>query len=88
MNTASADRQSPLGLFPGQPKPRLYDRVVEVLRTGHYRPRCTEQAYIRWIRGFILFHAPDYRRQLREGDVSRFLSHRAMKVNVAASTQN
>jgi hypothetical protein len=33
MNNSPADRQSPLGLFPGEPTPRLYDRVVEVLRT-------------------------------------------------------
>ena len=35
MNTASADRQLPLGLFPGQPKPRLYDRVVQGLDDGY-----------------------------------------------------
>ena len=85
MNTASADRQSPLGLFPGQPKPRLYDRVVEALRTRHYSRR-TEQAYIHWIRRFILFHAPNHPRQLKEGDVNRFLSHLAMKQNVASAT--
>jgi len=32
-----AARRSPLGLFPGQPTPWLYDRVVEVLRTRHWR---------------------------------------------------
>ncbi|MCP5112914.1 MAG: site-specific integrase, partial [bacterium] len=87
VNNASADRQSPLGLFPGEPKPRLYDRVVEALRTRHYSRR-TEQAYIHWIRRFVVFHAPNHPRQLREGDVNRFLSHLAMKQNVAASTQN
>jgi hypothetical protein len=35
VNAASADRQSPLGLFAGQPRPRRY-RVVEGLRTRHY----------------------------------------------------
>ncbi len=44
MGTSSASRQSPLGLFPAQPTPRLYDRVVEVLRTRHYSRR-TEQTY-------------------------------------------
>jgi len=43
MNNSPADRRSPLGLFPGEPTPRLYDRVVEVLRTRHYSRR-TEQA--------------------------------------------
>jgi len=30
MNNPTALRRSPLGMFPGQPAPRLYDRVVEV----------------------------------------------------------
>ncbi len=44
MGTSGANRQSPLGLFPAQPTPRLYDRVVEVLHTRHYS-RLTEQTY-------------------------------------------
>lgn len=56
VNTAATDRQSPLELFPEQPKPRLYDCVVEALRSRHYSCR-TEQAYIHWIRRFISFHA-------------------------------
>ena len=35
MNNSTANRRLPLGLFPGQPIPRLYDRMVEVLRTRH-----------------------------------------------------
>ena len=54
MNNSPADRRSPLGLFPGEPTPRLNDRVVGVLRTRHYSRR-TEQAYIHWIRRFIRF---------------------------------
>jgi hypothetical protein len=45
MSKSMADRRSPLGLFPGQPMPRLYDRVVKVLRTRHYSRR-TEEAYL------------------------------------------
>jgi len=37
MNNSPADRRSTLGLFPGKPSPRLYDRVVEVLRTRQRR---------------------------------------------------
>jgi hypothetical protein len=37
MNNFPADRRPPLGLFPGEPTPRVYDRVVEVLRTRHWR---------------------------------------------------
>ncbi len=56
MNNSTRERRSPLGCFPGQPTPRLYDRVVEVLRARHYSRR-TEEAYVHWIRRFTLFHA-------------------------------
>ncbi len=35
MNNSPNDRRSPLGLFSGEPTPRLYVRVVEVPRTRH-----------------------------------------------------
>ncbi len=87
MNNSTADRRLPLGLFPGQPTPRLYDRVAELVRTRHYSRR-TEEAYVHWIRRFILFQARTHPRELAEGDVNRFLTHLAIKVNVAASTQD
>ena len=34
MTTHTADRESPVSLFRAQPKPRLYDRLVEALCTG------------------------------------------------------
>jgi integrase-like protein len=86
MLAARADRQAPVGLFPDQPKSRLYDRVVEVLRTLHYSHR-TEEAYVHWIRRFLLFHGGTHPRALTEGDVNRFLTHLAVQRNVAASTQ-
>jgi hypothetical protein len=36
MNNSPTDRRSPWGPF-GEPAPRPYDRVVEVLRTRHWR---------------------------------------------------
>src|SRR6266545_2094066 len=39
----------------GPPKPRLFDRVRAALRTRHYSRR-TEEAYVAWIRRYILFH--------------------------------
>jgi hypothetical protein len=53
----------PLGLFPGQPRPRLYDRMIEALRVHHYSLQ-TERAYVGWIRCFILFHRPRHPREL------------------------
>jgi hypothetical protein len=36
MNNSTRERGSPLECFPGQLTPRLYERVVEVLRVRHY----------------------------------------------------
>jgi hypothetical protein len=87
MNNFTAYRRTPLGLYPGQPAPRLYDRVLEVLRARHYSSR-TEEAYLHWIRRFLLFHNRTHSRELAEGDVNRLLTHLALKGKVAASTQN
>jgi integron integrase len=87
MDSATALSRSPLGVFRGRPTLRLYDRVVEVLRTRHYSRR-TEEAYLQWIRRFLVFHNHTHPRELAEGDVNRFLTHLAVKENVAASTQN
>ena len=40
----------------GQSKLRLLDRVRAALRARHYSTR-TEEAYVAWIRRYILFHA-------------------------------
>lgn len=87
MGTSSANRQSPLGLFPSQPTPRLYDRVVEVLRTRHYSRR-TEQTYAHWIKRFICFHNVRHPAEMAEPEINTFLTHLAVKEKVSASTQN
>jgi integron integrase len=74
-------------LFPDKSAPRRYDQIVEVLRVRHYSRR-TEEAYLHWIRQFILFHDRRHPRQLGEDDVNCFLTHLAVKEHVAASTQN
>jgi hypothetical protein len=76
-----------LGFFPGQASPRLYDRVVEVLRARHYSRRA-EEAYVHWIRRFLLFHKGTHPRELAESNLNRFLTHLAVSENVAESTQN
>ena len=67
--------------------PRLLDQVRNVLRTKHYSIR-TEQAYVDWIRRFILFHGKRHPRSLRESEVAQFLTHLAVTRQVSASTQN
>ena len=37
------------------PSPKLLDRVRQAIRRKHYSIR-TEDAYVNWIRRFILFH--------------------------------
>jgi integron integrase len=77
----------PLGLFPGSPEPRLYNRVVEALRARHYSRR-TEEAYVHWICRYVEFHEHEHPRKLAEDAVNRFLTHLAVKEHVSASTQN
>lgn len=67
--------------------PRLLDQVRQHLRLRHYSIR-TEQAYIEWIRRFILFHRKRHPRELGEAEISSFLTHLAADRQVAASTQN
>lgn len=67
--------------------PRLLDQVREVIRMRHYSIR-TEEAYVHWIRRFILFHGKRHPRELGAPELTAFLSHLAVQGNVAAATQN
>ncbi len=67
-------------------KPRLLDQVRAAIRVRHYSPR-TEEAYVGWIRRFILFHGKRHPSILGAGDVTSFLSSLAAR-DVSASTQN
>jgi len=57
------------------------------MRLRHYSLR-TEEAYVGWIRRYILFHGKRHPRDLAESDIAGFLSSLAVKGQVAASTQN
>jgi integron integrase len=70
-----------------QNKPKLLDLVRDVIRRKHFSIR-TEQAYVDWIRRFILFHNKRHPREMAEGEVTDFLTHLAREGRVAASTQN
>ncbi len=69
------------------PPPRLLDQVRNRLRTLHYSLR-TEEAYVGWIRRYILFHGKRHPREMGGPEVEAFLTHLAVEGNVAASTQN
>ncbi|HEX8472802.1 MAG TPA: integron integrase [Pyrinomonadaceae bacterium] len=66
---------------------QLLDRVREAVRMRHYSIR-TEEAYIRWIRQYILFFKKRHPSEMGASEVSAFLSYLAVKREVAASTQN
>jgi len=67
--------------------PKLLDRVRWHLRVKHYSIR-TEQAYVDWIRRYILFHRKRHPKEMGEKEITEFLTHLAVQRNVAASTQN
>lgn len=66
---------------------RLLDRVRNVLRTKNYAYR-TEQAYVGWIKRFILFHNKKHPRSLGEAEIESYLSYLALEREVTPSTQN
>ncbi len=45
------------------PPPKLLDQVRERLRVKHYSLR-TEEAYLHWMRRFILFHGKKHPREM------------------------
>jgi integron integrase len=65
---------------------RLLEQVREAVRTRHYSLR-TEEAYIRWVREYILFCGKRHPAELGAREVSAFISHLAVGRKVAASTQ-
>ncbi|MYM67073.1 integron integrase [Pseudoduganella sp. FT55W] len=68
-------------------EPKLLDQVRDRIRLKHYSIR-TEQAYVDWIRRFILFHNKRHPTMMGAADVTSFLTHLAVAAGVAASTQN
>jgi integron integrase len=66
---------------------KLLDRVRHAIRTRHYSPR-TEEAYVHWIRRYIVFHEKKHSSTLGASDMSRFLTWLAVERHVSASTQN
>ena len=67
--------------------PRLLEQLRDEIRFRHYSIR-TEQAYLGWVKRFILFHGKRHPRDMGAEEVTRFLTHLAVQGNVAASTQN
>lgn len=78
----------PAGVTGGGPdSPKLLDRLRERLRVKHYSLR-TEQAYVAWVRRFILANGKRHPREMGEREVEDFLTQLATRHQVAAGTQN
>ena len=65
----------------------MLEQVRELIRIRHYSIR-TEQAYLQWIRRFILFHGKRHPIEMGARELTEFLSDLAIERNVSASTQN
>ena len=70
-----------------QKQPKLIDQVRSAIRLRHYSIR-TEEAYVQWIRRYILFHHKRHPQEMGAAEINRFLSHLASAKHVASSTQN
>ena len=73
--------------MPPAGKPKLLDQVRDVTRRKHNSIR-TEQAYIDWIKRFIIYHGKRHSGEMAEEEVAEFLTHLARDLDVASSTQN
>lgn len=67
--------------------PKLLEQVRDKIRLKHYSIR-TEQAYLDWIKRFILFHHKRHPLDMGAIEIEAFLTHLAVVSNVSASTQN
>ena len=63
------------------------DSVRRIIRTLHYSIR-TEQAYLYWIKQYILYHKKRHPDEMSAVEVGDFLSYLANERSVSASTQN
>ena len=67
--------------------PKLLDLVRGKIRLKHYSIR-TEQAYVDWIKRYILHFDKVHPKDLGAAQVEQFLTHLAVVGKVSASTQN
>ena len=70
----------------GQPRKRLLEQMRDKLRAMHYSYR-TEQAYLDWIKRFILFHGKRHPCEIGAREIEAFVSYLATDRGVSASTQ-
>ncbi len=84
-----ASERPPLPSPPTAPAkaPKLLVQLRRALRLRHYSRR-TEQAYVHWVRRFVVYHRMRHPAELGEAEISDFLTDLAVRRRVSASTQN
>jgi integron integrase len=90
MNTAGAPRSNafiPVDTEKIVGGSKLLGEMRDLIRRRHYSIR-TEQAYLEWVKRYILFHGKRHPNEMGEPQIVAFLNHLAVKREVAASTQN
>lgn len=65
---------------------KLLDLVREAARARQFSRR-TEEAYVGWIKRYILYHGKTHPAELASADVTTFLTHLAVDLHVSPSTQ-
>ena len=68
-----------------RPKKKLLDQVREAIRRKHYSIR-TEEAYVTWIKRYILFHNKRHPKEMGSAEIQAYLTYLAMEQNVAAGS--
>lgn len=68
-------------------EPKLLVVARDKMRARHFSYR-TEQAYLGWIKRFILYNDKRHPRDMAAPEVEAFLTHLAVERHVSASTQN
>jgi integron integrase len=68
-------------------QPRLLEQVRRACRARTFSPR-TAEAYVGWIRRYVVYHGRQHPAQLGSDHVVAFLTHLANEADVSASTQS
>lgn len=66
---------------------KLLDIVREKIRIRHYSLK-TERAYVSWIKRYIFYHDVRHPKEMGKAEIEAFLTHLALRENVAPATQN
>jgi len=69
------------------PDKKLITQMREAFRRKNYSIR-TEKTYIQWVIRFVKFHHYKHPATMSEKHIQGFLNHLAVKLNMAAASQN